>query len=1177
MKLLHLLLPAFGPFTDLELDFGSSEQDQARLHLIHGPNEAGKSSALRAITDLRYGIPTRSSDDFIHKTSALRIAGIFQDPRGERIGLVRRKGRGQTLSRFDPDQAWSDAGEPVTADIEQALTGGLARADFERQYGLDHQRLRAGGEALLAGKGELGSTLFEASAGGGDIKALLAALEQEARDLFMPGARGKNALINQAFKQLDNQRKLLRESQTRSSEWRQRNQAHDAAREALTDIDRRIETLNRRQNDLTELRAVEPVLRIHDQIQADLHALAKVPDLPEQARQQRRESQRELDRALTTQREIEEQLQANQAEREKLVIERPLLEQAETLERLAGRCESIEQAALEIARGEQAIRDLDATVLQRVQRIAPEQSPTAVLAALPSAADQDQLELSLNQIEILNDRLTRQQDSQRLLITSRDADPEAAQPAVDAQARATLIQAIRRAQALGDVTAALSAARRDTDVLERRLGQALHDLGLADVAALRASQPLLPAEIDRERTQRKELDQSRQAREQELARLARELSEQQRRQSGLAAQGEIVTAETLAQSRARRDQGWQLIRQGYIETRSDPTDLAKEFDTGRDLPEAFEAAQDEADRQADLLREGAERAAQLADCAARIRDLQEQRQATERQLDTHLLALRTQMQAWQQRLSDLNLPDLEPEALKDWQAKRDQALELAERLAREQRQLQDLQSQERQSRSGLQAALTAVGQVPAGDHLSDLIGQATTWDKALTEAQAGQRERAKTREKQRLELARLSEELERTRTELGVHQQGLADWSARLFLSNQAATAVVKKRLDELRELVRLDNERRELRQRLGQSRVRVEIFEQDTRQLNERLGETSTRPSLDQITHLAHRLKQAQEAERRAQVLQADIDRLTLQRRQVEKDQQRLAAELERLCRQAGVDDPDQLNDVEDQAARKRALKDRLAAQRDQLREVSRRSESDLRATLADFDQATIEARLEGIAEELRAGRGEQEQARQSLEEARQALQAIDSSDQAAEASSAMQAAATRIRDNIQPWARLKLAQALLKQAMERYRESAQGPMIATASRYFGDITGQRFERLLTDSDGDHFKLLARRPGGELIGVEAMSEGTRDQLYLALRLAALELRRQSESHQDLPLILDDVLITSDDARGSNILRALAQFGAGGQVMLFTHHQHLVDLARECLDANALQVVELAG
>ena len=57
-----------------------------------------------------------------------------------------------------------------------------------------------------------------------------------------------------------------------------------------------------------------------------------------------------------------------------------------------------------------------------------------------------------------------------------------------------------------------------------------------------------------------------------------------------------------------------------------------------------------------------------------------------------------------------------------------------------------------------------------------------------------------------------------------------------------------------------------------------------------------------------------------------------------------------------------------------------------------------------------------------------------------------------------------------------------------------------------------------------------------------------------------------------MPLVLDDVLITSDDERAANILRALARFAEGGQVLLFTHHRHLIDVARGVLNDRTLAV-----
>ena len=132
--------------------------------------------------------------------------------------------------------------------------------------------------------------------------------------------------------------------------------------------------------------------------------------------------------------------------------------------------------------------------------------------------------------------------------------------------------------------------------------------------------------------------------------------------------------------------------------------------------------------------------------------------------------------------------------------------------------------------------------------------------------------------------------------------------------------------------------------------------------------------------------------------------------------------------------------------------------------------------------------------------------------------------------------------------------------------------PFIKSESRVL-KLQGLKVVFVVADEVEEKPVLRAERIDGIRIGVEAMSDGTADQLYLALRLAALDLRRVSHPH--MPLVLDDVLITSDDERAANILCALARFAEGGQVMIFTHHRHLVDLARATLGERALVIHHL--
>ena len=94
MRIRRLDLLAFGPFTDLSLDFG---EDGRGLHLVCGPNEAGKSSSLRALRQLLFGIPHNSHDNFLHPNQNLRIGAVLENCRGETTECIRRKGRTNTL------------------------------------------------------------------------------------------------------------------------------------------------------------------------------------------------------------------------------------------------------------------------------------------------------------------------------------------------------------------------------------------------------------------------------------------------------------------------------------------------------------------------------------------------------------------------------------------------------------------------------------------------------------------------------------------------------------------------------------------------------------------------------------------------------------------------------------------------------------------------------------------------------------------------------------------------------------------------------------------------------------------------------------------------------------------------------------------------------------------------
>ena len=387
-------------------------------------------------------------------------------------------------------------------------------------------------------------------------------------------------------------------------------------------------------------------------------------------------------------------------------------------------------------------------------------------------------------------------------------------------------------------------------------------------------------------------------------------------------------------------------------------------------------------------------------------------------------------------------------------------------------------------------------------------------------------------------------------------------------------------------ERLRTLAEQRELqRQRLAQARLVETDLQERAAVLAAALAEPA--PSGEAlrgwIDRLAARLGEARAVE-------GERARLQQQRQQADErlaaDSAALAAvqaQLGRLCERAGVASPELLPQREAQWQQQREAVLRLARTGAMLAEASRDDEAGLRARLAcaspadesgaaDPAQAVLrlERRLAEADEAL-------EQARAADELARRALDAIDGDDRAVQAREGLEQAAATVRAELPHWMRARLAHALLAQSMQRFRERSQGPMLGAASTLFAAMTGGEFERLETEAGDDDAPavLQARRRGGRAIGVEAMSEGTRDQLHLALRLAALAQQRARGLL--LPMVLDDVLMTSDDGRALRVLQALAEACGrdGGQIIVFTHHLHLLEPARRTLGATRLHAVAL--
>lgn len=165
-------------------------------------------------------------------------------------------------------------------------------------------------------------------------------------------------------------------------------------------------------------------------------------------------------------------------------------------------------------------------------------------------------------------------------------------------------------------------------------------------------------------------------------------------------------------------------------------------------------------------------------------------------------------------------------------------------------------------------------------------------------------------------------------------------------------------------------------------------------------------------------------------------------------------------------------------------------------------------------------------------------------------------------------ESAATQMHQALERYLELGTARELVTAAMATIRAEQQDPLIRRASGLFAASTRGEFQGVETDiDDRGNPVVVGRRSSGGTASVATMSDGTWDQLFMAFRLASLE--NYGDATEPLPFIADDVLVHFDDDRSAATLDLLAEFGQRNQVLLFTHHRTVRDLA-EPLTARGL-------
>ena len=204
---------------------------------------------------------------------------------GAETHLRRRRGNKNTLLAAD-ETALNDA-------LITPFQGGIDRVQYERVFGLDQERLRQGGEAMLRSDGAVGAILVEAGEGLKGLVQLQSRLTQEL-DRLHRARRNQNTETARIESELKEARDRLRRCLLSADEW------HDALAHEQRCVDLvqslRTETLTLRATSarLAMLARVKPILARLDELAAAVDALGSVPELADTIDQDRLELRNQL-------------------------------------------------------------------------------------------------------------------------------------------------------------------------------------------------------------------------------------------------------------------------------------------------------------------------------------------------------------------------------------------------------------------------------------------------------------------------------------------------------------------------------------------------------------------------------------------------------------------------------------------------------------------------------------------------------------------------------------------------------------------------------------------------------------------------------------------------------------------------------------------------------------------
>ncbi|WP_458414152.1 AAA family ATPase [Schinkia sp. CFF1] len=1169
MRFNYLNLRAFGHFTDYEINFDPTKN----FHLIYGLNEAGKSTALRSINHFLYGFPQQTMDSFLHSNAKLRIEGELENHKGERLHFTRRKGKKNTII---------DAhGEALSETLVADFLNGVPEEQFTNMFALNHETLREGGESLLESGGNVGESIFSAASGINMLRKVFEELEKKSGDLYKK--RGSTPELNRLLKEEKELNKEIAQYQLKVQAWKELERQYNEGKRKIENMINEIISLRSEREKLQRIKLTLPKIAKLRELEKRLIELGKVPALPAHIGELRIETVQKLESLNKQKQKAEEDYHDFEKERNTIMIPDGLLEQAPVIDALYREVQSYQNNIKLGPRLEGERKLLEDRVISLMKEIDSNQATLDQIDKyrLPAVKKEGIRELCkqkpLLDQAIEDNQKERQTIDEELKVKIEELDTIPTPPTIEELE--TVIDTVKRA---GDIEELLRAHIAEYKQKKLAIEEACRQLPLWNGTyeeLIQLSVPILAETIKKFEEEYAAILKKYEKTIEKINSQKEAISNFEEQIRHLEALSEIPSEEKLISIRTNRDQGWKLIRTKLRDGKLDEQQC-RSFTNGKEIESVYENLVANADAIADTMRSEAEKVGakkkhidDIKSCQKKITELEE----IKGELNKQLADWET---SWIELWKPTTIIPLSPGEMKEWLAKYEKMKAMYQDFIKSESTIHELEMKINQFKELLRLALASLVEVSEQTSLAQALSIAEKEQKKINDD---------VQKRTRLEdsISGIKHRINNIALKNKDIYRKLEDWHDEWIKAisgtsiTESTSVVGAERMIHLYEdCAKAYDELTGIEKKHDSILEETSIFEKRVLQLLQANSLMCDEMAIDMVVaQLNANLQEAKENQVKINNLNSQLKKLDTSIKETVREIENAESILYALMKQAECKNLEELEQVEKAFLQKKDYEEKMLIIEEELLDIGGGlSLGELMEESDRFEYDRIDVELEEINRkliEIEPVRSEMEQAHGVVKkEFEEKIQGNSIASVAAEQKK--ESVIARLNNVTEEYIQVKLASTLLQKGIEFYRSQNQNPILERASELFARLTLGSFTGLAVDYDEkDQPVLMGVRTNDEKVAIAGMSDGTTDQLYLALRIASIE--KYGKENEPIPFIVDDILVHFDDVRSKETLKILLELSKRMQIIFFTHHFRLVEIMNEIASENAYQLTELTS